>query len=38
MFSHSHNYTAGMRVTHDPTTQADMVAGTKYYFKSRTFF
>ncbi len=38
MFAHSHNYTAGMRVTHDPTTQADMVAGTKYYFKSRTYF
>ncbi len=38
MFAHSHNYTAGMRVTHDPTTQADMVSGTKYYFKARTFF
>lgn len=38
MFSHSHNYTAGMRVAHDPTTATDLVSGTKYYFKSRTFF
>ena len=38
MFSHSHNYTAGMRVTHDPITQADLVSGTKYYYKARTFF
>lgn len=38
MFSFSHNYTAGTRVTYDPSTQADMVDGTKYYFKSRTFF
>ena len=38
MFSHSHNYTAGMRATHDPTTQADLVANTKYYYKSRTYF
>ena len=38
MFSHSHNYTAGMRVKHNPNTELDMVAGTKYYFKSRTYF
>jgi hypothetical protein len=38
MFSHSHNYTAGMRVTHDPNTEDDLVANTKYYYKARTFF
>ncbi len=38
MFSHSHFYSAGMRVTFDPNTDADMVSGTKYYFKSRTFY
>jgi len=38
MFSFSNNYTAGMRVTHDPNTELDMVDGTKYYFKSRTFY
>lgn len=38
MFSFSHNYTAGTRVAYDPNTDADMVSGTKYYFKSRTYF
>jgi hypothetical protein len=38
MFSHSHNYTAGTRVTFDPNTEATMVDGTQYYFKSRTYF
>jgi hypothetical protein len=38
MFSYSHYYVAGTRVTYDPSTELDLVDGTKYYFKSRTFF
>jgi hypothetical protein len=38
MFNYSWSYNAGTKITYDPETGNDLIDGTKYYFKARTFF